>query len=259
MRMQSGVSAVVLCACAGVASASVADIGSFIDNPRLFNDRPGSSLSYVSHFDPMVGSLSLIENEYGPGGFANRHVAWFGDDPGASKVDFDFGDGWDMKMTMNIKEATSVGNVEAGFQFDLFGFGLFGGLSANGEIAAFGSVLPFFSFGTGLFDVGDDVMLRMIHRPGDAEFGAIPSTMEYMYNNLSQASGWVSSGEVAFTTLEGGIPSSFDMFLGVGAQINSPHETLGSINVQFTEIMIPAPGGLAVLALGGILGTRRRR
>ncbi len=259
MRISTTIGLLALCGGAGLAHASVSDIGSFIDNPRLFNDRPDSNLTYMSNFDTVMGSVSITENSYGAGGFANRHVAWMGDDAGSSKVDFDFGDGWDMKMTMNIAQADSVDNVEAGFQFDLFGFGIFGLLSGPGEIAAFGSVLPFHSFGSGLFDVGDDVMLRMIHRPGDSEFGSTPSTMEYMYNNLTQGSGWVSSGEVAFTTLEGGIPSSFDMFMGVGAQINNPDADFGAVDIRFSQIMIPAPGGLAVLGLGGIALTRRRR
>lgn len=259
MRTKSIMSVVAVGAACGIASATVSDIGSFIDAARLFNDRPGSNLTFMSNFDPAVGSVHIAENNYGAGGFANRHAAWFGDDPAANKVDFDFGDGWDMSMTMQIKDASNVDNVEAGFQFDLFGFGLFGGLTANGEIAAFGSVMPFFSFGTGLFAVGDEVQLRMVHRPGDAQFGSIPSTMEYMYNNVTQGSGWVSSGEVAFTTTEGGIPSAFDMYVGVGAQINNPDPTLGSIEINFTQISIPSPSGVALLGLGGLASARRRR
>ncbi len=244
---------------AGAASASVSDIGSFIDNPRLFNDRPSSNLFYSSMYSSTNGSLSLVENNYGAGGFANRHTAWFGDDAGTNKVDFDFGDGWDMKMNMVINDASNVDNVEAGFQFDLFGFGLFGVLSSSGEIAAFGSVLPFHSFGAGVYNIGDEVQLRMVHRPGDAEFGSTASTMEYMYNNLTTGSGWVSSGEVDFSNLEGGIPSGFDMFLGLGAQINNPDATLGSIDIQFSQIMVPAPSAAALLGMGGLLVSRRRR
>lgn len=239
------------------AASGVGDIMGFNEQARLFNDFPDSTLSFTSSYSPSGSSVDLQENNYGVGGFANRHVAWFADG-GSSNVDFDYGDAWDMSMTMQINDATGVGNIEAGFQADLFGFGLFGVLSSNGEIAAFGSILPFHSFGTGLYNVGDEIMLRMIHTPGDGEFGSTPSTMEYMYNNVTTGSGWVTSGAIDFTTTEGGIPSSFNMFTGIGAQINSPAMD-ASVDISFRNITVPAPASLGMFALGGLCAARRRR
>lgn len=259
MNLQNTIGLSLLVCAASVASASVSDIASFVDNPRLFNDFAGSSLSYMSNYDAMGSSVNLREENYGTGGFANRHASWFAD-MGSNKVDFDYGDGFDMQMTMQINEASNVGNVEAGFQADLFGFGLFGALTANGEIAAFGSVIPFHSFGSGLYNIGDELMLRMVHRPGDGEGMGAPSTMEYMYNNLTTASGWVSSGLVAFSTTEGGIPSIFEMFTGVGAQINQPGAN-GIVDISYSNITtsVPAPGTLGLLSLAGLGAARRRR
>lgn len=245
---------------ASFASASgVGDIAGWVNSPRLFNDYAGSNLSFSSTYNPAGSSVSLQEDNYGTGGFANRHVAWMGDG-GANKVDFDYGDNFDLQMTMQVNQASNVGNVEAGFQADLFGFGLFGVLTANGEIAAFGSVLPFHTFGTGLYSVGDEIMLRMVHRAGGGEFNAPSSTMEYMYNNLTSGSGWVSSGEISFTTTEGGIPSSFMFNAGVGAQINFPSAN-GVVDISYTNITasVPTPAGLALLSLGGLAAARRRR
>lgn len=256
--MKYGTALMVVCGVAMGATASVSNVASFVDAPRLFNDFSGSNLFYQSNFSLSNGSVTIRESDYGQGGFANRHAAWLGD-AAMNKVDFDFGDGFDLSMKLQVNAADNVGNVEAGFQADLFGFGLFGVLTASGEIAAFGSVLPFHSFGAGVYNVGDEVMLRMVHRPGDAEFGMVPSTMEYLYNNLSTGSGWVSSGEIDFTTSEGGIPSFFDMFFGVGAQINSPDPLLGNVEINFTNINIPSPGAVALLGLGGLFATRRRR
>lgn len=242
---------------ASAAASGVGDITNYVDQPRLFNDFANSSLIYMSNYSPSNGSLYIREENYGAGGWANRHAAWFGNGP--NKVDFNFGDGWDMSLSLQVNEATDVGNVEAGFQADLFGFGMFGVLTASGEIAAFGSILPFHSFGAGLYNVGDVLGLRMVHRPGDAEMGAIPSTMEYMYNNYTTGSGWVSSGEINFTTTEGGIPSFFDFFLGAGAQINQPNSTTGVVDISFSKISIPAPGALGMLGLAGVAALRRRR
>lgn len=242
------------------ASASVSDVASFVNAARTFNDFGGSNLTFNANWSNPNASVSLSENNYGAGGFANRHIAWFGD-AANNKVDWDYGDGFDVSMVMNIRAATAVDNVEAGFQADLFGFGLFGVLTWNGEIAAFGSILPFHSFGSGLYTVGDDLALRMIHRPGAGENDLSGrSTMEYMYNNLTTGSGWVSSGEIDFTTGEGGIPSSFDHFLGVGAQINLPDAVLGNVVIDYTDInIIPAPGALALLGMSGLFAGRRRR
>jgi hypothetical protein len=249
----------LLCASSMAAASGAGDIAGFIDQPRLFNDFAGSSLTYTSFYNPAGSSVMLHEENYGSGGFANRHATWFGDG-GPNKVDFNYEDGFDMQMTMQINQATGVGNIEAGFQADLFGFGLFGVLSASGEIAAFGSVLPFHSFGAGVYNVGDEVMLRMVHSPGAGQFSGTPSTMEYMYNNLTTGSGWVTSGLIDFTTTEGGIPSSFDFFAGVGAQINSPApDAVVDINFSNITTAVPAPASLGLLSLAGLGAARRRR
>ncbi|MBZ0172758.1 MAG: PEP-CTERM sorting domain-containing protein [Phycisphaerales bacterium] len=258
MRGLKGIALLAVCGLSAGAVASISDVASFNDAPRTFNDFGGSNLFFQSNYSPSNGSVTIREHSYGAGGFANRHMAWLADG-GGSNVDFDYGDGWDIKMTMQVNAADSVDNVEAGFQFDLFGFGLFGALTASGEIAAFGSVMPFHTFGAGLYNVGDELMLRMVHTPGGGENLAPPSTMEYMYNNLTTGSGWVSSGLIDFTTTEGGIPSSFNMFVGAGAQINFPDPVDGNVEIEFSNIMIPAPASLALVGLGGLVAARRRR
>jgi MYXO-CTERM domain-containing protein len=261
--MKSMMAGVVLVAASGAAVASgVGDVTSFVDQPRLFNDFGGSNLSYSSDF--ATGTVSIVENNYGSGNFANRHAAWYGD-AGNNKVDFNYGDAFSIRTRLKISDATDVGNVEAGIQADLFGFGLFGVQTRNGEIAAFGSTNPFHSFGTGLYNVGDVILLEMTHRVGsgnglDPIGGGTPSTMEYRYNNITQGSGWVSSGLKNFTTSEGGIPSFFPQFYGLGAQINQPGAN-GSVDVLFSgsSISVPTPGALGVVALAGLAAGRRRR
>ena len=104
-------------------------------------------------------------------------------------------------------------------------------------------------------------MLRMVHTPGAGEFSGTNSTMEYMYNNVTQGTGWVSSGAIDFTTLEGGIPDAFAAFAGVGAQINNPDAIDGSVSIDYYGITtsVPAPTSLAMLGLAGLGAARRRR
>lgn len=250
---------IIMCAGSLAAASGVNDIGGIFDTVRLFNDFAGSDLTYTSNYDAMGSSVQLHEENYGTGNFANRHASWFADS-GGSRVDFNYDDSWDMQMTMQINSGSGVGNIEAGFQADLFGFGLFGVLSSSGEIAAFGSVIPFHSFGAGLYNIGDEVMLRMLHNPGDGENMGAPSTMEYMYNNLTTGSGWVTSGAIDFTTTEGGIPSGFDMFTGVGAQINQPSfDSVVDISFNNITASVPAPATIGLLTIAGLGATRRRR
>lgn len=257
MRTMATITTLALAA--GIAGATgPGDVNGFDVAPRIFNDFSSSSLTFNADF--AAGTANITESNYGSGVFANKHIAFFADAPGGNRVDFDYGDGFDACLTMAVNQADNVGNVEAGFNSDLFGFGLFGVLTANGEVAAFGGTLPFHSFGSGIYSVGDTISLRMIYRPGAGE-GMMPaSTIEYRYNNLTTGSGWVSSGLIPFGNNEGGWPSSFNQYFGVGAQINSPDATLGAVDIDYRGIkIIPAPASLALLGLGGLAAVRRRR
>lgn len=222
---------------------------------RVFNDYPDSTLNITNAYP---ASFSIEESNFGSGGFANRHMAFLSNDGGATAFDFNYGNGFDFCVTMNL-DADPVDGREAGIMTDLFGFGFFGALP-NGEIAAFGSFLPFHSFGVGVYTNGTDVDLRMIYRPGAGEGQTPASTMEYI---IDTGSGPISSGQIEFTNTEGGIPSGMpqDQFLAlIGVGVQSAGGPGGSSNVTFTDFkVIPAPG-TGVLALAGLgIAARRRR
>ena len=244
-------------ACCGLALASATQAQLFDGlqvRERVFNDYPTSSLTVTNAFP---ASFSIEENNFGAGGFANRHMAFLSQDAGSTAYDFNYADGFDFCVTMNL-DASPVDGREAGIMTDLFGFGFFGALP-SGEIAAFGSFLPFHSFGN-VYTNGTDVDLRMIYTPGAGE-GQLPaSTMEYI---IDTGSGPVSSGAIVFTNNEGGIPSGMpqDQFLAlIGVGIQSAGSAGGSSNVTFTNFkVIPAPGtGLLAVAGAGLIARRRR-
>lgn len=218
-------------------------------NERVFNDYPGSTLSVTNAYP---SSLTINESNFGSGGFANRHMAFLSNDGGASAFDFDYGDGLDLSVTMNL-DASPAGGREAGIMTDLFGFGFFGALG-NGEIAAFGSFLPFHTFGV-VYTNGTDVDLRMIYTPGAGEGLAPASTIEYI---IDLGAGPISSGPIAFDNLEGGIPTGgFEAKIGVGIQ--SAGAAGGFSNVTFSNfVAIPAPA-TGALALVGLTAVARRR
>lgn len=247
--MKLTVSTMMAVAVAGMATAQ--PYNGLQVNERVFNDFPGSTLSVVNMYP---SSLTISESDFGSGNFANRHMAFASDDGGSTASSFDYEDGFDFSVTMNLN-ASPVDGREAGLMTDLFGFGFFGALP-NGEIAAFGSFLPFHTFGVGVYTNGTDVDLRMIYRPGAGQ-GLMPaSTIEYI---IDTGSGPVSSGEIAFTNTEGGIPSGFGAKIGVGIQ--SQGNPGGSVDVAFTNFnfVVPAPGTAAFGAVGLLAVARRRR
>lgn len=225
---------------------------------RIFNDRPDSSLLVTNNYP---ASVQIQESGFGPGGFANRHSAYLSTDLGATAQDIDYADAFDITMTVNHLAQTNV-NVEAGFHADLFGFGFFGQLP-NGEIAAFGSIFPFQTFGIQPF--GASIDLRIIHDPGDGDginplpLGGARSTFQYGYN---LGSGWVYSAQLPMGGSEGGIPDVAPFLFGFGAQHNGAAETAAFADTTFTNIVVakvPAPGAIALVGLAGLVGIRRRR
>ncbi|MEM9166800.1 MAG: hypothetical protein AAGB48_07215 [Planctomycetota bacterium] len=233
------------------ASNAAAQFNGFLVEERVFNDFPGSNLVVTNDFP---NELTFNESNFGSGGFANRHMAYLSSDGGATAVDFDYGSALDFSVTLNL-DASPTDGREAGIVTDLFGFGFFGALP-NGEIAAFDSFLPFFTFGSGVYTNGTDVDLRLIYTPGAGEGLTPVSTIEYI---IDTGSGPVSSGPINFDNLEGGIPTGgFNARIGVGAQFQG--SSGGTAVASFTNIVaVPAPATAALTALGGLAMLRRRR
>ncbi len=259
-KMQLAFGAMCAVALTGSAMArplGATDINGVKVDTYIFADRPDSVLNVTNNFPSAVG---FDEGPFGQGGFANRHAAYFSTDGGSTKRDFNYEDSFNIKAVMT-KSSTDV-DAEAGIHADLFGFGFFGVLP-NGEVAAFGSILPFYSAGiVAPMNFQGSMLLQMIYRAGNGDgttagAGTIPSTIEYIFD---LGAGPVSSGLIPFTNGEGGIPSAFTFNVGVGVQNNQADPVLGMSSVQFTDIMaIPTPGALTLLGLGGLVGLRRRR
>ncbi len=261
MRSCAFLCAVAGLAIAGSATADVTDINGIVAFNRIFNDRPASTLVVTNNYPT---SYRIQESDPGAGGFANRHTGYYSNDGGATRRDFDYNELFDISVTMNLTTDPVSGVSESGFQFDLFGLGRFGVITADGRIEADGSVIPNFNFGPGIIQNGT-VSLRMIHRPGSGN-GFTPigagqrSTMEYLYDI---GSGYVSSGLVEFNNTEGGIPEIpfNDFYIGVGSQNNfsSGLNSADALFTNFSNLAVPAPSAAALLGLGGLLVARRRR
>jgi hypothetical protein len=240
---------------AALAQGPVTTINSVKMGPRRFNDFPNTLLT------PTNAYPALVEyNETGypttPGGFANQHIASFSADGGATKYAFSNQNPFDISFDLNLSVGSTTPRKEAGFRFDtLIGGESFFFLTSDGEVAAFGGPLPFFSFGTSAYTPGTNAHMRMIYHPGTGTNpGApVPATVEYRFNNLT-------SGPLAFGNTENGfINGTVDgLYLQVQPNRTNPSEFADARFTNFV-VLVPGPGAAGLLAMGGLLATRRRR
>jgi hypothetical protein len=241
----------ILAAVGSAAWGDVNDINSVQIEERRFNDYPNSTLVTTNTFPSLV---RFDESEFGSGGFANQHVAWFSPDGGASHYNFARTDQFVMSVDITLDVGSTAPRKETGFRFDTFSAGeAFFIVTSDGEVAAFGGMLPFYSFGN-VYTPGSVAQLSLIYTPdddGDA-FDGDASTFEYVYNGMS-------SGALAVSNLENGILDGTQGGFYVQNQPDDNNPNDFSV-ASFANIrIVPAPAGAAVLGMAGLLGLRRRR
>lgn len=263
MRTSQTLLASALILAVGASASAAININGVKMVNRLFNDFPDSTLVAVNNYPATVSwAESVFDPNNDGGNFANRHSAYFSSDGGATAKDFNYTDGFDAEVTLTLASQNIVGR-EAGFHTDLFGFGFFG-LLPNGHVAAFGSILPFWDPGA-VYTPGPSttVTLRMVHTPGSGDGVGAPVTPSTIQYYADFGSGPITSGPLVMGGLEGGIPSAFPFFVGVGTQNVGANDTPTSAtftNFKITDVApVPAPGAAGMLALAGLAGLRRRR
>jgi hypothetical protein len=193
MRRISFIVAGLLMAMATVAAATPA-INSAVVITRVWNDCPGSVLSFVNNYPALI---SIDDQNVGCVGYANLHV-WRLSTDGVLPAEFSNGDSFKISADLLI---SGTGEGEAGLQITPWWSelvdGRFNVRSSDGEIACFGGRLPFFSF-TGNFSLhyvkGDPIHLEMIYLPNGLSL-ASPATVEY---KLVYGGNPYTSGPLAF-------------------------------------------------------------
>lgn len=178
------------------AAATPAPNGAVL-NLRVFNDCPTSILTTTNNYP---ASIVIDDAQLDCGGFANLHNWHFSEDGGATEAvfnnDSNFRYGTDL-----VIDGTSDG--EAGIMISPWWSqqvdGRFNVRSTDGEIAAFGGRLPFYSFtgSQGLNYVkGTTIHLEVEYRPNQLTMAA-PATIEYMvdYNSVHYTSGPIQFDE----------------------------------------------------------------
>lgn len=237
---------------AGAASAQVTSIDSVDVQERRFNDFPTSTLVTTNNYPSLV---RFDESNFGAGGFANQHMAWYATGGGASRYTFQNNEAFTASVDVTLEVGSFAPRKEAGFRFDSFiGGESFFQITSDGEVAAFGGPFPFFSFGASAYTLGTAATLGIIYTPDD---DADPTdgdaaTIEYLFNGMS-------SGVLNFGNTENGFINGTQGGYKAQFQVDTSRPDFAIASFANGSI-IPAPTAAAGLGLAlGLMGLRRRR
>jgi hypothetical protein len=241
-----------------MAAPTVTDV---VFNTRVFDDDGASTLNLISNYPTQV----QFDDTTTGTGFANLHNFHLGADD-TVEANFNNGDSFDFSTDLTI---SGTGNGEAGMQVAPWWShnvdGRFNVRTTDGEIAAFGGRLPFYSF-TGsqalTYTPGTTINVGVKYRANGLNAGS-PATIEYL---LTLGGTDYTSGPLAFdegNALEGmgtwgmlddaRVGGYMQIFTGGSGAGNNLVANFGNLNY------VPEPASLALLAMGAVTMLRRRR
>ena len=259
-RLFTWCAAALLLPAAGALAQSPA-INGMVAAPRVFNDRPGSTLSITHDNNAYGGMVSISESAFGPGGFTNRHdvlLSADGGDPATgTAATFNIDASWTLSATVNLSAGAFPPHKEAGLRVNspVTGDGLFI-IKTNGEIVAFGGGAPFY-IAPDTYVPGTSIDMTLKITSGGDGVGGSPNFVEYIYDI---GAGPISSGPLVWSNLEFG-PLNYN--LGMYAQGPPADEVNDFMLATFKDVTftpIPEPTSMALGALGLVcIATLRRR
>lgn len=263
---------------AGTAMASdISAVNSFRVENRIWNDYPSSVLTTTAAF-PNIQWQEDYSGSPLPGPWANKHVAWLSDDAGATRFGLHGGgegasyggQSFSLTTTVNISPTAGIDRRKEGaimirnprpnhspYYVDE-GEVLVAG--DNGEVAVFGGVMPFHSFGAFCYTPGTTATMTFSYfAPGTAN----PTLGAYRLEFTDAVTGYHDSGLKLWGASEPDGCVGFNNGTQIGLFAQDPRaSTVQNDITTFTygiTNLVPAPGSLALLGLGGLIAGRRRR
>ncbi|MGE3106730.1 MAG: hypothetical protein AB7G11_16360 [Phycisphaerales bacterium] len=253
MKVRTALAAAAAACIAGPALAQVTTIDSLNVAPYWFADFFGrSDLTITNNGLP---SIRFEDRNFSGSGFANRHHAALsvGGTPYLFQPTESFR--FDVDVIINGAGGTEAGiwhgtapfypnsgNADVG-QFVLLP-------DNNGEIAAFGGRLPFFSN-----NQGENAGMARAARDQTIHLTFIYDADTPVRNYRYGVNGVFAPPKFEGIDTAGFLPDSL-----MGVYVQGPNGRLGDVDVTFSNLsIIPSPASAALLGLGGLLAGRRRR
>lgn len=262
----------------GVAASAFADDisaanGLFV-RARVFNDFATSQLTIdgvsrpepIDYARPGMGSFNV--NEQFPmgtqGNFANKHLGYLSGDGGASPLNLHVLQSWTMDVDVKISAPAGAPRKEGAIQIEnprpALGFTDEGRIlvASDGEVAVFGGAMPFTGFGDS-YTLGQTARLTFRYfAPGEVD----PVLGAYQLIFSDPVKGVKDSGIKLWGAAEPDGIKGFNDGTHLAFVVQNQRNPVidDSSDFLFSNItIVPAPGSLALVGVGGLMAARRRR
>jgi hypothetical protein len=270
--MKSHPTVVAACLLAGLALTVSRAMGQAINGAviktRVFNDDPDSIVSTNNLYPALISIKDdKLDGDGAPPEFANRHNFRLSDNGGISAAVFNNSSKFSFFTDLTLTgPANSEGGINVSPWWSKDVDGVFTAITGNGEIAAFGGRLPFYSFNSHMPPVnyvkGETIRLGVNYDPHSLTM-ADPGTIEYFVtkNGVTYSSGVIPFDEGNPNEPYGTWGILEDARVGGYFQpqikVGNP-DNWGQVDFGKMEY-VPEPASLILLGLGGLALLRRRR
>lgn len=255
----------------GIVATDVAaspSINSAVISTRIFNDDSDSTVTTGNSYPTSLFIQdSNLDGDGAGSEFANRHNFRLSTNT-LTPANFANNDGFDFFADVTLTgTANSEGGLNLSPWYSQAVDGVFTAITGNGEIAAFGGRLPFYSFNSHVPPVnyvkGETIRMGVKYRPNSLTL-ADPGTIEYIVtkNSVTYSSGVIpfDEGNPAEDPPHGlwGILNDAQLGGYFQPQINTSDPNNWG-RVDFGDMYyVPEPATLAMLLFGGLVAMRRR-
>ena len=230
-------------------------------------------IGFTAFQGPVAAGMRISEGFPAGQGGGSNHVAYLTDDSGASRFGLhgggegasNAGQSFNITTTILMQGGQMAPRKEGGLRIfnprPVLGF-VDAGLvlvASDGEVAVFGAAMPFHGFGPNVYTYGTTATISFDYfAPGTAD----PVNGAYRLRFTDAVNGLFDTGMKFWGAPEADNIKGFNNGTEIGLQFQGFNNLVlpDALDITYGGVtVIPAPSALALLGLGGLVATRRRR